>query len=164
MPDVAMLYIQKQAEEQTPMVFVTRDQELHATVIEFGTYEHLLRVDGEPTPIKKIALQYHYKAIDIDTVAAKIGVDEVALAKNDPAPLPYNHRYHLSNRDLWAARKQVIPVRFTMRSGVTFTGLIDWFTPYAIKLNIAHVGRTTLLRSSCIATRRCGLNSSKSLS
>ena len=68
MPDVARLYIDDQAEAQTPMVFVTREGELHATVIESGMYEHLLRVDGEPTPVTKLTLEYHYKQVDADAV------------------------------------------------------------------------------------------------
>ena len=47
MPDVARMYMDDQAEAQTPMVFVTRDGELQATVLESGKYRHLLRVDGE---------------------------------------------------------------------------------------------------------------------
>jgi sRNA-binding regulator protein Hfq len=42
----------------------------------------------------------------------------------------------LSNRDLWVSRQQWIPVRLTLRAAAQFTGLIEWFTPYAIKLNI----------------------------
>ncbi len=141
MPDVARLYIEDQAKARTPMVFVTRDAEIHATVVEYGMYEHLLRVDGEPTPIRKLSLQYHYKQIDAETVAEKITTDEAALARNDPDPLPFNLGFHMSNRDLWISRKQGIPVQLTMRTGVAFRGLIDWFTPYEIKLNIGIRGK-----------------------
>ncbi|MEO2004813.1 MAG: hypothetical protein ABGY41_12015, partial [Candidatus Poribacteria bacterium] len=139
--DVAKLYIEDQAKAQTPMVFVTRDSEIPATVVEYGMFVHLLRIDGEPTPVTKLTLQYHYKQIDADTVAEKILTDEVALAKNDPTPLPFNLEYHMPNRDLWISRKQGIPVQITMRTGVAFCGLIDWFTPYEIKLNIGFRGK-----------------------
>ena len=130
MPDVARLYIDDQAEAQTPMVFITREGELHATVIESGMYEHLLRVDGEPTPVTKLTLEYHYKQIDADAVAEK--------GAHDPSVDTENIRRGrwLSNKDLWVARKQWIPVRVTLRAAAQFTGLIEWFTPYAIKLNI----------------------------
>ena len=59
MPDVARLYIEDQAKAKTPMVSVTRDEEFPATVIEYDMYEHLLCVDGEPTPVTKLTLQYH---------------------------------------------------------------------------------------------------------
>ena len=130
MPNVARLYIDDQAKAQTPMVFVTRDGELHATVLESGMYEHLLSVDGEPTEVKKVTLEYHYKRIDAATVAEKVG--------HDPSVDPANPRRsrRLSSKDLWITRKQRIPVRFTVRAAAQFTGLIEWFTPYAIKLNI----------------------------
>jgi sRNA-binding regulator protein Hfq len=130
MPDVARMYIDDQAEAQTPMVFVTRDGALQATVAESGKYEHLLNVDGEPTAVKKVTLEYHYKKIDAATVAEKV--------VHDPSVDPENPRRarRLSNKDLWISRKQCIPVRFTVRAGVQFTGMIEWFTPYAIKLNI----------------------------
>ena len=136
MPDVAKLYIEDQAKAQTPMVFVTREGELHATVIEGGMYEHLLRVDGEPTPVRKITLEYHYKQVDAGTVAEKMGHDASLDTEGLPATLLYHPDHRLSNRDLWIPRKQDIPVRFTMRGAAQFTGLIEWFTPYAIKLNI----------------------------
>ena len=33
MPDIARMYIEDQTRDQTPMVFVTREGELHATVM-----------------------------------------------------------------------------------------------------------------------------------
>jgi hypothetical protein len=136
MPDVARLYIEDQAKDQTPMVFVTREGELRATVIEGGMYEHLLRIDGEPTPVRKLTLEYHYKQVDAETVAGKIGHDASLDTEGLPATLLYHPDHRLSNRDLWISRKQDIPVRFTMREAAQFTGLIEWFTPHAIKLNI----------------------------
>ena len=59
MPDVARMYMDDQAEAKTPMVFVTRDGDLHATVVESGKYRHLLRVEGEPTEVEKLTLEYH---------------------------------------------------------------------------------------------------------
>ena len=136
MPDVGRMYIDDQAEAQTPMVFVTREGELQATVAKSGKYEHLLNIDGEPTPVSKLTLEYHYKQIDAETVAEKIdhavGLDTEGL----PDSLLYHPGFRLSNRDLWVSRKQHIPVRFTMRGSAQFTGLIEWFTPHTVKLNI----------------------------
>jgi len=137
MPNVARLYIDDQAKAQTPMVFVTGEGELHATVIESGMYEHLLRVDGEPTPVTKLTLEYHYKQVDAVTVAEKIGHDASADTEGQPSTLLHHAAFRrLSNRDLWLYRQQHIPVRFTLRRAAQFTGLIEWFTPYEIKLNI----------------------------
>ena len=130
MPDVARMYIEDQTRDQTPMVFVTSEGELHATVVQGGMYEHVLNVDGEPTTVKKVTLEYHYKQIDAATVDEKIVQDSSADPNN-----PRRGR-RLSNKDLWTSRKQCIPVRFTVRIAAQFTGLIEWFTPYAIKLNI----------------------------
>ena len=130
MPDVARMYIEDQTRDQTPMVFVTRDGELRATVVQGGMYEHVLNVDGEPTTVKKVTLEYHYKQIDAATVAEKVAHDSSVDTEN----VRVGRR--LSDKDLWASRKQYIPVRFTMRVAAQFTGLIEWFTPYAIKLNI----------------------------
>ena len=136
MPDVARMYIDDQAEAQTPMVFVTRDGELQATVAESGKYEHLLNVDGEPTPVTKLTLEYHYKLVDAGTVAEKVD-HEVGLDTDGlPDSLLYHRDFRLSSRDLWVSRKQHIPVRFTMRGSAQFTGLIEWFTPHEVKLNI----------------------------
>ncbi len=135
MPDVARMYIDDQAEAQTPMVFVTREGELHATVVESGKYEHLLNIDGEPTAVEKLTLEYHFKQIDAATVAEKV--------VHDPGVDDENVRHRgrrVSNKDLWVSRKQYIPVRFTLRAAAQFTGLIEWFTPYAIKLNIGMRG------------------------
>ena len=136
MPDVARLYIDDQAEAKTPMVFVTRDGDLHATVLESGKYRHLLCVDGEPTEVEKLALEYHYKQVDADTVAEKIGHEVGVDTEGLPASLLYHKDFRLSNRELWVSRKQHIPVRFTMRGSAQFTGLIEWFTPHTVKLNI----------------------------
>ena len=131
MPDVARMYIEDQTRDQTPMVFVTRDGELRATVVQGGMYEHVLNVDGEPTTVKKVTLEYHYKQIDADTVAEKVVHDSSMDTEN-----PRRQGRWLSNRDLWVSRQQWIPVRLTLRAAAQFTGLIEWFTPYAIKLNI----------------------------
>ena len=130
MPDVARMYIEDQTRDQTPMVFVTREGELRATVVQGGMYEHVLNVNGEPTTVKKVTLEYHFKQIDADTVAEKVA--------HDPSVDTENVRVgrRLSDKDLWVSRKQWIPVRLTMRVAAQFTGLIEWFTPYAIKLNI----------------------------
>ena len=131
MPDVARMYIEDQTRDQTPMVFVTRDGELRATVVQGGMYEHVLNVDGEPTTVKKVTLEYHYKQIDADTVAEKVVHDPSMDTEN-----PRRQGRWLSNKDLWVSRQQWIPVRLTLRAAAQFTGLIEWFTPYAIKLNI----------------------------
>jgi len=131
MPDVARMYIEDQTRDQTPMVFATREGELRATVVQGGMYEHVLDVDGEPTTVKKVTLEYHYKQIDADTVAEKIAHDLSIDTEN-----PRRQGRRLSNKDLWVSRQQWIPVRLTLRAAAQFTGLIEWFTPYAIKLNI----------------------------
>ena len=131
MPDVARMYIEHQTRDQTPMVFVTRDGELRATVVQGGMYEHVLNVDGEPKTVKKVTLEYHYKQIDAATVAEKVVHDSSVDTES-----PRRWARRLSNKDLWISRKQCIPVRLTVRAAAQFTGLIEWFTPYAIKLNI----------------------------
>jgi len=140
MPDVARMYIDDQAEAQTPMVFVTRDGVLQATVAESGKYQHLLNVDGKPTPVSKLKLEYHYKQVDADTVAEKIGHEVGVDTEGLPASLLYHKDFRLSNRELWVSRKELIPVRFTMRGSAQFTGLIEWFTPHTVKLNIGLQG------------------------
>jgi hypothetical protein len=130
MPDVARMYIEDQTRDQTPMVFVTREGELRATVAQGGMYEHVLNVDGEPTTVKKVTLEYHFKQIDANTVAEKVAHDPTVDTEN----VRVGRR--LSNKDLWVSRQQWIPVRLTLRAAAQFTGLIEWFTPYAIKLNI----------------------------
>ena len=131
MPDVARMYIEHQTRDQTPMVFVTRDGELRATVVQGGKFEHILNVDGEPTTVEKLTLEYHYKQIDADTVAEKVVHDPSMDTEN-----PRRQGRWRSTRDLWVSRQQWIPVRLTLRAAAQFTGLIEWFTPYAIKLNI----------------------------
>ena len=99
-------------------------------------YEHVLNVDGEPTTVNKLTLDYHFKQVDADTVAEKVGHDLSVDTENVRA----RGRW-LANRDLWVSRQQHIPVRFTTRAAAQFTGLIEWFTPYAIKLNIGLRGK-----------------------
>jgi hypothetical protein len=140
MPDFARLYMQKQANQQTLMIFVTAEGEIEATILEYGKFEHLLRIDGEPTPVKKLTLLYHYKQIDDATVAEKIGVDEAVRVRNEPMPPTYKERHLLPNSALWKAKKQGNAARFTMRSGDVFTGMIDWFGPFEVKLSIAPRG------------------------
>ena len=135
MPDVARMYIEDQMRDQTPMVFVTRDRELHATVAEGGKYEHILDVEGTPTPVEKVTLDYHYKQIDADTVAEKVAHDPTV----DPEKVRRGRQ--ISDKDLWVTRKQYIPVRFTLRTAAQFTGLIEWFTPHTVKLNIGLRGK-----------------------
>ena len=141
MPDVARMYMDDQAEDKTPMVFVTRDGDLQATVIESGKYRHLLCVEGERTEVEKLALEYHYKSVDADTVAEKIGHAVGMDTEGLPASLLYHKDFRLSNSQLWVSRKQHIPVRFTMRGSAQFTGLIEWFTPHTVKLNIGLRGK-----------------------
>ena len=84
----------------------------------------------------KLTLQYQYKQVDADTVAEKVVVDEAATSRDSAPPSAYKERHHLSARDLWHARKQAIPVRFSLRGGDVFIGLIEWFTRFEVKLNI----------------------------
>ena len=140
MRDFSWHYMQKQVDTQTPMVFVTRDGEIRATVLEHGMFEHLLSVDGEPTPVEKLTLQYHYKQMDADTVAEKTGVDEAVRDKNEPTPLGYKQRHLLPNSALWKSKRERIATRFTMRNGAVFRGMIDWFGPYEVKLSIGPRG------------------------
>ena len=136
--DFAELYMRKQARQQTPMVFITGEGEIRATVVEYGTFRHVLRVDGEPTPVdvEKISLHYHYKQIDAGIVAEKIAVDEAVRAKNEPTPLAYQDRHHLPTSAFWRAKRRDIDVRFTMRDGSVFCGSVEWFTHYEVKLNV----------------------------
>lgn len=138
--DFSWHYMQKQVDTRTPMVFVTRDGEIRATVVEHGMFQHLLCVDGEPTPVAKLSLQYHYKQIDADTVTEKIAVDETVRARNEPTPSGYKERHLLSNRDLWKAKRRRVATRFTMRNGAVFRGMVDWFGPYEVKLGIGPRG------------------------
>jgi len=82
MPDVARMYIEDQTRDQTPIVFVTSEGALHATVVQGGMYEHVLNVDGEPTTVKKLTLDYHFKQVDAATVAEKVGHDPSVDTEN----------------------------------------------------------------------------------
>ena len=155
-PTFGNLYIQKQIEFQTDMVFGLYDHQfISGTILEFNKYEFTLRVDGEELEVSRKNLKFCYKAQDTDKLDAILQHDEtIQDLKLGPAG-PSEDGFQIDTRQLVSAREDRVPIEVTMREGEVFRGSVDWESPSEIKLVLRNGAKIVLFRSAVEKFRVC---------
>lgn len=155
-PTFGNLYIQKQIEFQTDMVFGLYDHQFTPGTIQgFNKYEFTLRIDGEDREVSRTNLKFCYKTQDSDKLQAILCYNEsIRDLKLGPAGSS-EAESKVDTRQLVAAREDRVPIEVTMREGEVFRGSVDWESPNEIKLVLRNGSKIVLFRSAVEDFRVC---------
>jgi CspA family cold shock protein len=144
-PDDA--YMIKQAKNQTPMIFEIYDHpHLQCLVKKKYKYDIDLVVDGEVKRFFMHDIKFCYKVRDEDKVKRAISYDEEVKSQNLKAIIPRKERYQIPDDELKRAYKEEKPIMLVMRGGEVIIGTIEWFSKYAIKVNLPIGGSVLTFR------------------
>ncbi|MBM3214087.1 hypothetical protein FJZ36_04150 [Candidatus Poribacteria bacterium] len=130
------LYMEKQLREKTPMVFVTYDGAVEGTLHKRLVYDLDVNTNGEKTRINKLQIKYCYKAPDVEVVQKHLTYDEGVRSQGLTAIKPRKERFQIDTRHLAVARQKKLPLKIVLRGGESFTGNIDWYSHFEIKMSL----------------------------
>ena len=155
-PTFGNLYIQKQIEFQTDMIFGLYDHQIISGTIQgFNKYEFTLRIDDENLEVSRKNLKFCYKAQDAGKLQAIFHYDEkIRDLKLGPAGSS-EEGFQIDTGQLVAARVDRIPIEVTIREGEVFRGSVDWESPNEIKLVLRNGSKIVLFRSAIEKFRVC---------
>ena len=155
-PTFGNLYIQKQIEFQTNMIFGLYDHQIiSGTIQRFNKYEFTLRIDDENLEVSRKNLKFCYKAQDSAKLQAIFDYDEkIRDLKLGPAGSS-EEGFQIDTGKLVAARVDRIPIEVIMREGEVFRGSVDWESPNEIKLVLRNGSKIVLFRSAVEKFRVC---------
>ena len=141
------LYILKQINFETPMFFaLSNDLQLPATVLEM-TLSHLtLNSNGKEQHIPKTDVKYCYKDIDAERVQAAIDINEEVKAQRLTQLTSDAQTCEIDTEAVQDARRNKSPIEVTLREGEIFHGIIDWVSPYEIKLILSNGAKVVIFR------------------
>ncbi len=141
------LYILKQINFETSMFFALYDRvQLPATVLEMTLSSLTLNSNGKEQQIAKTDVKYCYKDIDAERVQASVDMDE-ALKEQQLTQLTADEQApEIDTEAVQHARKNGISVAVTLREGEIFQGVIDWVSPYEIKLILKNGAKVVIFR------------------
>ncbi len=141
------LYILKQINFETPMFFALYDDvQLPATVLEMTLSRLTLNSNGKEQHIPKTDVKYCYKDVDAERVQAAINIDEEVKAQQLTQSTSDDQAYEIDTEAVQDARKNKSPIQVTLREGEIFRGIIDWVSPYEIKLILANGAKVVIFR------------------
>lgn len=141
------LYIQKQIRLLTPMVFAFYNHEQHAmTILEFTEYTFTLQGEAEKQEIPKTDVKYCYKAEDAEAVQRLMRYDEEIKSQKIKPIISRKNRYQIDTREVQLARKQEYPIEVVMHEGEIFRGMVDWVSPYEIKMVLENGSKVVVFR------------------
>jgi len=144
-PDDA--YMIKQAKNQTPMVFEIYDHpHLKCLVKKKYKYDIDLLIDGEVKRFFMHDIKFCYKVRDEEKVKRAISYDEEVRSQNLKAIIPRKERYKIPDEELKKAYKEEKPIMLVMRGGEVIIGTIEWYSKYAIKVNLPIGGSVLAFR------------------
>lgn len=129
------LYILKQINYETPMYFAKYNHEhIPAVVLEMTLSELTLNCNSKETTIKKADIKYCYKDVDAKNVTALLKFDEDIKNKQLQPILTNDEQYFIDAEAAKNARQDGDSIQITLREGELFQGVVDWISPYEIKL------------------------------
>jgi len=129
------LYINKQIKKKTPMVFELYDGRMPAVIIRRFTYDLDLLIDGSGRKrINKLDMKYCYKRSHESKVLPEISYNEELKALNLQPTENKAERYDIDDQLLLQCYRERTPITLTMRGGEVFSGVIDWFSKFEIKV------------------------------
>ena len=148
-PTFGNLYIQKQIEFQTDMIFALYDHQfISGTIQGFNKYEFTLRIDGENLEVSRKNLKFCYKAQDAGKLQAILHYDEtIQDLKLGPAGSA-KEGSQIDTLQLVTAREDRVPIEVTMREGEVFRGSVDWESPNEIKLVLRNGSKVVVFCSA----------------
>ena len=141
------LYILKQINFETSMFFgLYNHVQLPATVLEMTLSSLTLNSNGSEQHIPKTDVKYCYKDVDAERLQASIDIDEgvksqqlTQLTRDVQAP-------EIDTEAVQHARKNGNRIEITLREGEIFRGIIDWVSPYEIKLILGNGAKVVIFR------------------
>jgi CspA family cold shock protein len=148
-PTFGHLYIQKQIEFQTDMIFGLYDhQYISVTIQGFNKYGFILRIDSEDLEISRRSAKFCYKVQDAEKLQAILRYNETIRDRQlGPVESP-EEGFQIDTQQLVAARENRVPIEVTMREGEVFRGCVDWESLNEIKLVLENGSKIVLFRSS----------------
>ena len=144
-------YVKKQNQLKTPMIFGLYGLEDYPVRIVEGrilrgyTYILDLLLAGERFRVEKINLMYIYKVADQVEIAPNISCDQ-SIQKLSLGPARRKEeRYEIDEEMLIRCFKEKRMMTLVIRTGESFTGYIDWFSNYEIKIRLDFVRKAVVI-------------------
>jgi len=136
----------KQIRDNTTMIFQTYDRPIEGVVVKRLTYDLDLLVDGEKERLNKLPIKYMFKKRDGEEIKKGLEVDDALRDKKLEPIKPRKERMQIDTRQLGFARQHRLPIHVTLRGGEVFTGLIDWYSHYEIKMSLTEETSVVVFR------------------
>ena len=141
------LYILKQINFETSMFFALYNHiQLPATVLEMTLSSLTLNSNGSEQNIAKTDVKYCYKDIDAERVQASVDIDDPVKAQQLTQLTPDVPVPEIDTEAVQHARKNGTSIGVTLREGEIFRGVIDWVSPYEIKLILENGAKVVIFR------------------
>ena len=141
------LYILKQINFETSMFFALYNRgQLPATVLEMTLSSLTLNSNGKEQHIAKTDVKYCYKDVDAERVQASVDIDDAVKAQQLTQLTADAQAPEIDTEAVQHARKNGISIAVTLREGEIFRGVIDWVSPYEIKLILENGAKVVIFR------------------
>ncbi len=141
------LYILKQINFETSMFFALYNAiQLPATVLEMTLSSLTLNSNGKEQQIAKTDVKYCYKDFDAEKVQAAVQISEDVKAQQLTQLPPDAQLCEVDTEAVRQARKNGSPIEITLREGEIFRGIVDWVSPYEIKLILENGAKVVIFR------------------
>ncbi|CAI8041162.1 Cold shock-like protein CspA [Geodia barretti] len=141
------LYILKQINFETSMFFALYNHvQLPATVLEMTLSSLTLNSNRSEQQIAKTDVKYCYKDVDAERVQASVDIDDTVKAQQLTQLTPDVQAPEIDTEAIQHARKNGTSIEVTLREGEFFRGIIDWISPYEIKLVLENGAKVVIFR------------------
>ena len=161
------LYIEKQIQQKTPMVFACYQGCIEGFMLRRLTYALDICVDGKQRRIEKIDIKYMYKRRHAELIEPWMEIRPELKAKQLPPVEKRDERFDVDNKLLSQCCKRKIPICLILRGGEAIAGEIDWFSQYEIKLNLPNGKGIVVFRHSLVdfgmQNAECGMQNAEQL-
>ncbi|MEO2006457.1 MAG: hypothetical protein ABGY41_20440 [Candidatus Poribacteria bacterium] len=145
------------------MVFATYDGTVKGVVTKRLCYDFDVLVDGEKERLNKLPIKYMYKEKDTDLVTGHVAMDDAILGRALPPIKARLERFQIDTRHLAYARQNDAHIRITLRGGEVFTGTVDWYSHFEVKLTLdpADEGSVVVFRHAALHFEVVGIELDK---
>ena len=141
------LYMQKQIRLQTSMVFgLYNHEQCPMTISEFTQSTFTLQGEEDRQEIPKSDVKYCYKAEDADGMHALMRYDEEIKSQKLKPIDAQAECCQIDTLEIQLARKEEYPIEVIMREGEIFRGLVDWVSPFEIKMVLENGSKVVVFR------------------
>ena len=129
------LYILKQINQETPMFFVMYNHvNVPAIVLEMTLSGFTLNCNDSEKVVKKSDIKYCYKDVDAQNVTSLLQYNDEIKNKQLQPIRTGDEQYAIDTEEVNHARQDGNAIQITLREGEFFQGIVDWISPYEIKL------------------------------